>query len=374
MARALVEAGVEVHVATTDDDGPGRRLAAVSQCTCRRDGWLCYYFPKQTEFYKYSRPFRSWLCQNVANYDIIHIHSLFSYLSVCAAHLAYRHRVPYIIRPLGVLNRWGMRNRRRVLKAISFRLIEAPLLKRAAAVHYTSHRECIEAEEAGVVAVPFVAPLGLDMSLFESLPDRNRFFDKWPAARGHQLVLFLSRLDPKKGLELLFEALVQVRLKFPKVLLVIAGTGPERYLRQLRERVHELNISPFVLWVGFLDREDKLAALSAADAYVLPSYSENFGFAVVEALAAGVPTIVSTGIGIADEIGRAQAGLVVAPDCHEIAAAVMKVLSDPELAQQLRRNGKKLAQFRYSLPAMGTRLLQLYERWAGKQPCTFLES
>src|SRR5207302_2043641 len=102
-----------------------------------------------------------WLSEKASNYDLIHVHAVFSYTSVCAGKIARRNGIPYIVRPLGVLNRWGMRNRRRLVKSLSFRLLEKPLLNNAAAIHYTSEQERIEAEELGVAAPSFVAPLGL---------------------------------------------------------------------------------------------------------------------------------------------------------------------------------------------------------------------
>src|SRR6185436_478853 len=124
MSRSLVQAGVAVDVATTDDDGPGKRAAGPLVQRVESDGYGTFFFPKQTEFYKVSLPLRSWLKQHVADYDLVHIHALFSYSSNCAARLAWRKKVPYIVRPLGVLNRWGIRHRRRGLKALSLRFIE----------------------------------------------------------------------------------------------------------------------------------------------------------------------------------------------------------------------------------------------------------
>ena len=139
MARALSMQGVEVDVVTTDDDGPGKCLAGVAlgQAVIR-EGFRVFYFPKQTEFYKVSLPLRRWLRAHVREYDVVHVHTVFSFATLAAGRAAARARVPFIVRPLGVLNRWGMVNRRRWLKSLSFRMLDKPVLDKAAALHFTS--------------------------------------------------------------------------------------------------------------------------------------------------------------------------------------------------------------------------------------------
>ena len=360
MARSLSAADVKVDVATTDDDGPGGRLSVPLEQPVERDGARYFHFRKQTEFYKFSWPLRRWLSKRISDYGLIHIHALFSYASVCAARIARRQRVPYVIRPLGVLNHWGMVHRHPLLKRFSFRFIEGPILRHAAAIHYTSEQERIEAECVGVTTRPFVVPLGLDLAPFQALPGPKRFFKRWPQAVGREIVLFLSRLDPIKGLDLLIDAFAEVKQRRGDALLVIAGDGEERFGRGLRERTEKRGIASDVVWTGFLGGANKLSALAAANVFVLPSYSENFGIAAVEALAAGVPTVVTRGVGIAGEIQQAYAGIVVAPRTRDLAKALLQVLEEPELAQRLRTNGRKLARERYSLEAMGDSLARLY--------------
>ena len=164
-----------MDVATTDDNGPGACLPVPLKESVPQDGWNTFYFRKQTEFYKVSWPFRRWVQQHAPDYDLVHIHALFSFTSNCAARAARRAAVPYIIRPLGVLNSWGMKNRRRLLKSFSFRFVEQPILRHAVAMHYTSYAEQIEAEQSGVTAPALVVPLGIDVGEYQKLPGPNRF-------------------------------------------------------------------------------------------------------------------------------------------------------------------------------------------------------
>src|SRR5262249_32671167 len=136
IARGLSQTGLEVHVATTDDNGPNR-LNVPLGVPQREDSATFWYFPRQTRFYTFSWPLTRWLAKHIEDFDLVHIHALFSYAALPAALLARRAGVPYIVRPLGTLNRWGMQNRRRWLKKLSFRLIESHIVAGAAGVHYT---------------------------------------------------------------------------------------------------------------------------------------------------------------------------------------------------------------------------------------------
>ena len=326
-----------------------------------RDGYGVFHFRKQTEFYKVSLPFRSWIRNHVRDYDLVHIHALFSFTSNCAARAARRVGVPYVIRPLGVLNRWGMQNRRRLLKALSFRFVEQPALNHAAAMHYTARAEQAEAEQSGATARGAVIPLGLELEGFASLPSPELFFRRCPQAADRTVVLFLSRLDPKKGLDLLLPAFAQVKEHHPHALLVVAGSGDEDYVRGLQQEAARLGLAGDVAWPGFLAGADKLSALAAARVYVLPSYSENFGIALVEALAAGVPCLSTEGVAVSEDIRERDAGLVVAPQVAPLAAALDRLLGDAALRARLGANGRRLAQERFSLGVMGAALKKLYE-------------
>lgn len=122
MVRGLAHAGATVHVATTDDDGAGR-LDVPHGEPVTRDGATYFFFPRQTQFYKFSLPLTQWLGRSVKNYDALHIHALFSYASMPAAFFATRAHVPYILRPLGTLNRYGMQKHHAALK--KFRILSS---------------------------------------------------------------------------------------------------------------------------------------------------------------------------------------------------------------------------------------------------------
>ncbi|HBJ86495.1 MAG TPA: hypothetical protein DDZ88_22105, partial [Verrucomicrobiales bacterium] len=176
MVRSLQPHDVQIVAATTDDDGPGRHLPGIIHgVETPQGGWSAVFFPKQTEFYKVSLPLRSWLRAHMPEFDVVHIHAVFSFASLAAGRAAAARGVPYIVRPLGVLNRWGMENRRRLVKALSFRLFDLPMIKKAAAMHYTSRMELEDAARFGLTNLQRVIPLGIDLAPFDSLPPRSVF-------------------------------------------------------------------------------------------------------------------------------------------------------------------------------------------------------
>jgi len=363
MAESLAGLGVEVDVATTDDDGPGCHLKLATNQRLEQSGCGIYYFRKQTEFYKVSLPFRKWVSDHVSNYDLVHIHVVFSYTSNCAARLARNYGVPYVISPHGVLNGWGMQNRRRFLKGCSFHLVERPILRNAAAMHYTSHAEQREAEQTGASALATVIPLGIDTAGFQQLPSAEYFWSRFPQAKGRPAVLFLSRLDAKKGLDLLLPVFAEIRRKHPMAMLVIAGNGEEGFVAELRNRALQLGLGKDIVWTGFLSGADKLSAFAAATVFVLPSYSENFGIALVEAMAAGLPCLTTCGVAVAEDIlARAPDTLVVVPpEAKPLAEALDKLLSEAALRAQLGISARRLATEQFSAAAMAMALRELYQ-------------
>jgi glycosyltransferase involved in cell wall biosynthesis len=360
IARGLQRAGVEIDVVTTAGDEEAALINGDLTQPVKREGVGYFYFRRQTEFYKVSRPMTRWLARHIRDYDLVHIHALFSYAAYTASNLAIKNRVPYVVRPLGVLNRWGMENRRRLLKQLSFRLIEQRILSNAAVIHYTSRQEKLEAEQSGVTTAAVVIPLGIDTSAVQNGAASAQFYKRLRIAEGREMILFLSRLDPKKGLDILLRAFAEVHSQRPASLLVVAGDGEGEFVAELKELAAELGIAEHVVWTGFLDGADKLSALAAASVFALPSYSENFGLALVEAMASGVACVVSDQVGIAHDVEEMEAGAVVPCEAAPLASALLRLLAEPELRQRFGENAQRLANERFSQQAMTSSLIKLY--------------
>lgn len=363
--RASKLAGIETVVATTDDDGDDARMNVPLNRAVARDGINYFFFRLDLVPYKISFALARWLKRHVAEFDAVHIHALFSFSSFAAARAARKHGVPYVVRPLGVLNRWGMQNRRPLLKRLSLQLVELPLLRCAAAIHYTSQAERLEASQLDprLAEIPFmIVPIPIEAETASSIDAAASFFRKHSNAAGRKLILFLSRLSPKKGLELLLKAFAAVKRSEPTSLLVVAGDGEQNYVASLHKMARELAVAENILWTGFLGPDEKPAAFAAATVFVLPSHSENFGIVAAEALFAGVPTLLTDRVAIAPDMAAADAAIVVPAEEYPLCSALLRMLTDDQLRQRLSRNGRTIAANLFSSQSVGSALATHYQQ------------
>lgn len=365
MANTLIQRGCTVHIATIAHESSGHLPKFTDSLAIGRNIEY-YYFRKQTTFYTFSWQLSVWLTRHIKQYEVVHIHGLFAYPTLPAAYCAWGAQIPYIIRPFGTLNRWGMQNRHPQFKKLSLRWIERPILEHAAAIQYTCEQERVEAEEVGVLGQPIILPIGVDLTTYHKLPSNEYFNAIYPELKSRVVVLFLSRFHPKKGLDLLLPAFAQVRQELPEAILVMAGDGDPDYVAHLIQQAHDLGINDHIIWAGFLEGQKKLAAMAIADVFVLPSYSENFGIAAVEAMAAGVPVIISDQVGIHREIEQARAGRIVTCCISDLATALKELLTSCEIRHQMAKQGRQLAKDFFSMETMGDRLIALYENTTRK--------
>jgi glycosyltransferase involved in cell wall biosynthesis len=352
--RALTARGIEVTTVTTNDDGNARTLPVLCGEPVATPNATRWYFPRSTVFFKVSVGLGRWLFDNIASFDVVHAHALFSFAPVAAAFMARRAGVPYVLRPLGVLAPYGMTHHHPFLKQASFALIERRLIESANAVHFTSSSEQAEAEALGLKCNGVLIPLGIDLG---GAPGNSVARRKQRDAFN---LLFLSRIDRKKNIEGLLRGLRIVLSKNSSVTLNMAGDGDPKYIETLQSLARRLAIDDHVNWLGYVEGDRKTDIFAAASAFVLPSYSENFGIAVAEALAAGLPCLVSPGVAISSEIKKAGAGIVVGTAPDEIAAGIETILGNDRAMSTMSTAARALAVGAFSLDAMGGRLAALY--------------
>jgi glycosyltransferase involved in cell wall biosynthesis len=342
--------GWDFNLATTNDGIDVKALIKQQPSNLRY-----FFFSLNANPYKISIEFLFWARKNIKNYDVVHIHSLFSFTSVVAALISRFYKIPYIIRPLGVLNEYGMNGRRPILKKISFSLIEKNILENASMIHFTSIAEKKEAKKLKTVFKSTIIPLAIDTfnefyTINETQYTQNKTLN----------VLFLSRLDEKKNIESLFYGLNTLKSRGVKVFLTIAGSGSTKYLSALKSLEKQLGISDLIEWIGFVEGDAKIKAFKKADVFILPSFSENFGIAVLESLAFGLPCIVGEGVAISSEIQKYNAGIVIKPDEQSIVDAITYFILNEDSIPTFSRNARKLAEEEYSMEKMGKRIMLLY--------------
>ena len=348
MCRALQKRGVEVVLVTTD-----AAMRKFEFCQALDyEGVPAIFFPNQLgESFKYSRPLSVWLKQNVSGYELAHIHAIFNHSSVAAARECRKQRVPYVIRPLGTLDPWSMKQKA-LRKRLFWSLAGESMLSGAAAVHYTSVAEQTATEDLLGVNHGQVIPLGIE-ALEDSVNGLRQDRSLSP------YVLVLSRLHPKKGLDVLIDAFVPLaqRAEFDRWRLVIAGDGPTDYVSFLKRKAAA--VKERIVFTGWLEGERKEEMLRNASLLALPSYQENFGLCVMEALARSVPVLLSPHVNLADEIEEANAGWIAPVERQTLTETLAMLMSNPDELAKRGSAGKLLSQ-RYSWERVATDLSNLY--------------
>ncbi len=351
LAESLTARGHSVAIAGLDLGGTPVRPIGVQVQVFARDG---------ASKLGHSRGLSAWLRQNVAQFDVVHIHGVWQHPGHYAARWAYRAGVPYLVAPHGMLDGAALRRRRIWVKRLAWRLWDGPMCRRAAAMH------CLNEAEHRVS--PWIHGLryvvlgnGIAGAVLADMPRRGQWRQKNQDLLGRAdrpVALFLSRIHPKKGLDRLLAVWPGVLKEHPGTLLVVAGTGPDEYVQALQAQCRALRIEGSVVWAGQLVGRAKYEALVDADVFVLPSHQEGFSMAITEAMAAACPVVITSPCNF-DEVAAAGAGLI-AQDMPGFANAVVKVLADPAGAAAMGENGRRLVRENYTWEAIAEKAEQAY--------------
>ncbi|WP_017314625.1 hormogonium polysaccharide biosynthesis glycosyltransferase HpsP [Mastigocladopsis repens] len=362
LAPALARQGVEVTVLTTDSNGDtGQKpLDVPLNCPVEQDGYQIIYF-RCSPFrrYKFSIDLLRWLNLHAHEFDLAHIHALFSPVSSFAATVCRRQKLPYILRPLGTLDPADLRKKRQ-LKQLYAAILERTNLAGAAAIHFTSVQEAKVSERFGVSTRDLVIPLGVN----PIQTGGEEVCSKLGIPEDAPLVLFMSRIDPKKGLNLLLPALEVLLAEGLNFHFVLAGTNPQdpNYEEKIKSQIETSALRSHTTITGFVTGELKSALLQAADVFVLPSYYENFGIAVAEAMAAGISVIISDQVHICQEVRDSESGWVGTTDVSDLSELLRIALQNPSERQRRGLHAKEYALKNYSWDAIARQTIEAYNQ------------
>ncbi|KKR89145.1 MAG: Glycosyl transferase group 1 [Candidatus Wolfebacteria bacterium GW2011_GWA1_44_24] len=368
--KELAKNGIEVVVYTINIDGD-KTLDVPLNREVVIDGVKVFYFSVTFRPWQYSFAMHRALAKNIKKFDLVHITSVFLSASALGTYYARKFGKPHIISPHGSLMREPLGKKNSLLKKIYIFLIERRNLAGADALHFTVETEKKEYLEAGLpMRKAIIIPNSLGDSAVGADDNEEKidFRKKNKIALGGKIILFLSRLNWKKGLDTLIPAFVEVVKKKPNAVLVLAGPDDGNYKKEVEEMLRDAKLRENekndgrVIFTGMLLGEDKIAALRESDVFVLPSYSENFGMAVIEAMSFGLPVVVTKGVGISGEVETSGAGLVVEKNVNQVAEAILEILENPELAEKMGEQGKKLVKNEFSGDKVAKRFLEEYNK------------
>jgi len=362
LAKAQAAVGHEVVIATTTADHP-KGVYHDPGWETLADGATVFYGTVQYLPLLVSASVARYLHNHIGDFDIVNIHGLYRFPNTYATYLARRRNIPFVLVPHGSLDPYlyaRSTTNRLLFKRIYERLFVMPNLRAADALHYTAEEERERTSFLNLSTPSFVVPNGIDWEPYRVLPPRGAMRERWGVGDA-PVVLFLGRLHVKKGLDLLVPAFDELRKRIPEAQLVIVGPENDDHGKDVRRWVAERNLEHAVHFVGPLVGKDVLQAYVDADVFALSSYTENFGMTVVEAMACGLPVVISDQVNIHHEITAAAAGLVTHCDVGEVTEALHTLLTDPQQRRAMGERGRRLVQDRYAWPAIVGALTKEYQ-------------
>ncbi|MDZ4815083.1 MAG: glycosyltransferase [Verrucomicrobiota bacterium] len=304
----------------------------------------------------YSSNLSQFLTGKLRSNDIINIHGLWAYPNIVAGRLSRRLKFPLIIHPHGMLEPWGMA--RGKFKKMLFRfLFEEKTFRQATCWRALTNREADQIRQIVPDAKIIVVPNGVEIGTQDQAERLTALDELWPELCGKKIMLYLSRLHPKKGLNLLAGAWKKLAPLFPDWHLVVAGGGDDGFVSHLK---HELFYScRNICFVGTVEGQKKVKLFQRSDAFVLPSYSEGFSMAVLEAMSFGLPVVITSHCNF-PEVQTVGAGFVVSAEETPLQVAMSHLMESTDYkAMGLR--GQRFVIDNYSWDVIARKFLKEFE-------------
>ncbi|NEO94738.1 MAG: glycosyltransferase [Moorea sp. SIO3G5] len=369
MVKALRVCGTDVEIVTTNDNGEDLLVVPLGK-SHQYEQVPVYFFPRfspnipSIREFAFSAQLTTWLWHHIHKYDLLHVHALFSYVSTVAMTIARVKGIPYLNIPHGLLCEWSLQQSARK-KQIYLDIIERANLNYSKALHLTSSQEQREVEHLNLTAPSIVLPHGL--SIPETIPNAHqKLRQQFNLPPDEPIILFLSRLHPKKGLDYLIPALA--KLTNYRFTFILAGSGEADYEEQLKSLLVETDLHSRTHLVGFVKGESKDLLLQGSNLFALTSHSENFGISVLEALAVGLPVLVTPGVALASLVEKHQLGYVTELDVKAIASGIENYLTNPQQAKEMGTRARQLIFEQYTWDSIAKKLIQVYKAIIQNQP------
>ena len=298
--------------------------------------------------------------------EVVHLHGLWQIQTRRGARAARAAGIPYLVAAHGMADPWALRHKR-WKKRVYLALVESRNLRRAACLHALSRPEIMHFRGLAPWTPVCFVPNGVDLAPFDHLPGRHVLEEEYPQLRGKFVLLFFGRAHVKKGLNLLADALGRIAPDYPELHLLVAGNDDGAWL-PFRDQMAALGLTSRLTYLGHVAGERARQVWGAADAFVLPSYSEGFSIAVLEALACRLPSLITTACHF-PELAAAGGGIAVTPDVDAVSQGLRNILErTPAERAALGYAGRRLVEQHYTWDRQADRLAAVYEWMKGAGP------
>lgn len=352
IASALIEKGIDVSILTCAEKGIEKGIVVPGGINLRIldkgrfDRFWTAYSPGAIRVMR----------KEIENCDLVHIHELWHYLHYLGYKVAKEFRRPYGITVHDQLSPWDLKHKWFRKKFYSI-LVQKRILRGASFLHAITENEAENVRNYGIDNNTYVIPNGINPEDFRTPVISQLDFQE---IRNKIVVLFLGRIHPKKGLDLLARSWLEVARDRDDIALIIAGPDTQGYLAKIREILKSRNVMDKVVFLGMVEKDKKNAILKRADIVVIPSYSEVRSLVALEAMISQKPIIISNKCHF-PEVSKAEAGIIIEPNVESLVNALNKLLVNPKMRKKMGKNGEKLVLERYTWDKISEKIIEMYK-------------
>ncbi len=361
--RALSRLGVDISVYTTNANGHGGVLSVPIKIPVDVGGVKVSYFPSTLRASSVwdSRSMIKALKRSINDFDIVYISAIWQWIGIAAGRIAKKAGIPYVVGTHGSFDRILMENGK-IKKMVFWKIFLSSMVKSSRAIHYTTVYERSQSISLSRHHPNFIVPNCMSNESFEIKNNlRNKYRRDYGIPVSVPVITNIGRPDPKKRYDLILKSFKIIQNTFSEARLLLVGPTDNDYATTMMKTADDLKISSHVIWAGFREGDELKACYTAADVFLLPSMDENFGMVVTEAMAAGLPVVVTKFVGVSKDVAINNAGIVAELNEEEIANEIICLFKDPVRLNILRENAKRAAFELYRDEKVASLMLQAFQ-------------
>jgi glycosyltransferase involved in cell wall biosynthesis len=362
LCEGLTKGGANVTVFTTNANGLGKVIAVPTNLPLDIDGVVVSYFSVDwplARLYPFYSSRLGQACKSyISKFDVVYIAGNWTYPVWAGASSAERTKTPYIISPRGSFMKWSM-GEKMFKKRVYLALLERRIVNHAAAIHVTSLLEKAQLRKWNFTPPVFTIPNGINIKPFTHLPQRGKLRDSLGIPQKSTVSLFVGRLHKEKRLDLIIKSFANFSQELSNTHLLIVGSDQDGTGKMAKDLVSRLCLSSQVHFLGPLIGDNLMQAYVDSDLLVLMSHRENFGMVVLEALAIGLPVLLTKEVGLADEIEQSKSGLVVEANEIEAGKVWRNLLLEQDVRESMGKKGAALVCDRFETGIVASKMADL---------------